>query len=133
MGVDTKRWLSSLQEHRGTLSLFIEPQIDPSGTPRLNIEFGVGLGVKYSYPVTDTMSAYILGSVGPHYITLNTEDQAQGFLFADTVGVGFNVFLSRGTAIDIQYRYRHLSNAGIRSPNHGVGSNIGLIGFSLFY
>ena len=27
LGVDTKRWLSSLQEHRGTLSLFIEPQI----------------------------------------------------------------------------------------------------------
>ena len=133
LGMDTKRWLPSLQGHRGMLSLFFEPQVNPSGTPKQNVEFGIGVGVKYSYPVNDTFSVYALGSVGPHYTTLNTNDQFQGFLFADTIGVGLNVFISPGRAITFEYRYRHLSNASINVPNHGINNNIGLIGFTLFY
>ncbi len=72
-------------------------------------------------------------SVGPHYMTLNTADQSQGFLFADTIGLGLNVSISRGSAIDINYRFRHLSNAGIREPNYGIEHHIGLISCSLFY
>lgn len=133
MGKDMKHWFSSLQGHRGTLSLFIEPQVNPSGTPRPNIEFGVGVGLKYAYPASDAFSPYLLGSVGPHYITLSTEDQAQGFLFADTIGAGMDFKISRGSAINIEYRFRHLSNAGTRLPNHGIDAQIVLIGFSLFY
>ncbi len=133
MGTDLKRWFSALEGHRGKLSLFIEPQFNPSGTPRPNYELGVGVGLKYAYPVNDTFSVYILGSVGPHYITLNTEDQAQGFLFADTIGGGVSVTISPGSALNLEYRFRHLSNAGIELPNHGVENSIGLIGFTLFY
>jgi hypothetical protein len=133
MGKDLKSWFPSLQGHRGMLSLFFEPQINPSGTPRPNIEFGIGVGLKYAYPVSDAFSAYLLGSVGPHYITLNTEDQAQGFLFADSIGAGLDYKISPGSAINIEYRFRHLSNAGLRVPNHGINSQIVLIGFSLFY
>ena len=67
------------------------------------------------------------------YMTLNTADQSQGFLFADTIGLGLNVSISRGSAIDINYRFRHLSNAGIREPNYGIEHHIGLISCSLFY
>lgn len=66
-------------------------------------------------------------------MTLNTADQSQGFLFADTIGLGLNVSISRGSAIDINYRFRHLSNAGIREPNYGIEHHIGLISCSLFY
>ncbi len=133
LGVDMKRWLPSLQGHRGILSLFLEPQFNPSFTPRQNVEFGIGVGAKYAYPFGDTFAVYAQGSVGPHYITLNSTDQAQGFLFADTIGAGLNIYISRGSAIDIGYRLRHMSNAGTRLPNHGIDSHIGLIGFSLFY
>ena len=133
MGMDMKRWIPSLEKHRGKLSLFFEPQFNPSGTPRPNYEFGVGVGLKYAYPVSDVFSVYILGSVGPHYITLNTEDQAQGFIFADTIGGGMSVTISPGSALNFEYRFRHLSNAGLELPNHGIETNIGLIGFTLFY
>lgn len=133
LGVDAKRWLPLIREHRGTLTVFIEPQFNPSGTPKQNAEIGLGIGLKYSYPVNETISMYALGSVGPHYMTLDTADQAQGFLFADTIGAGMSVFISRGSAINVEYRFRHLSNAGIKSPNLGVNSNIVLIGFTLFY
>jgi hypothetical protein len=133
LGVDLKRWIPPLQGHRGTLSLYLEPQVNPSGTPKQNVELGIGVGVKYLYRFGDALGLYGQASVGPHYITLNTVDQAQGFLFANTVGGGVNVFLSPGSALDIGYRLRHLSNAGSRLPNHGINSDILLIGFSLFY
>jgi hypothetical protein len=133
MGMDMKRWFPSLEKHRGKLSLFFEPQVNPSGQPKQNVEFGVGVGLKYSYPIHELVSVYVLGSVGPHYITLNTEDQAQGFLFADSIGGGVSVVISPGSAINIEYRFRHLSNAGLELPNHGIETSIGLIGFTLFY
>ncbi len=133
MGKDMQRWFPSLQGHRGTLSFFLEPNFNPSGTPKQNVDFGLGIGLKYAYPVNDTYSVYVLGSVGPHYITLITQDQAQGFLFADTIGVGMSYAISPGSAINVEYRLRHLSNGGIREPNYGIEYHTGLIGFTLFY
>ncbi len=133
MGKDLQRWFPSLQGHKGTLSLFLEPNINPSGTPRLNVDLGLGVGLKYSYPVNDKYSVYILGSVGPHYMSLETQDQAQGFLFADTAGVGLAFQYSPGYAVNFEYRLRHLSNAETRLPNYGIEYHIGLIGFTLFY
>jgi hypothetical protein len=134
LGTDMKRWFPSLQDHRGTLSLFFEPQFGFTSISKENgVEFGVGVGLKYAYPVGDSYSVYILGSVGPHVISLKTEDQANGFIFNDTIGLGMNYMISPGTAIDIQCRLRHLSNAGIKQPNYGIENLIGLIGFSIFY
>ena len=133
MGVDMKRWFNSLENHRGKLSLFFEPQFNIAGTPKQNLEFGVGVGFKYAYPVGDANSVYILGSVGPHYITLISADQANGFIFADTIGIGMDFKISPGSAINIEYRFRHISNAGIKEPNYGIETHIGLIGYSLFF
>jgi lipid A 3-O-deacylase len=134
MGIDMKRWFPSLQGHRGTLSLFFEPQFGVAATQKQNgVEFGVGVGLKYAYPIVDSYSVYILGSVGPHVMTLETQDQANGFIFNDTIGVGMEFKISPGSAIDIQCRLRHLSNAGTREPNYGIENLIGLIGYSLFF
>jgi hypothetical protein len=134
MGMDMKRWFPSLQGHRGTLSLFFEPQFGFTAISQENgVEFGIGVGLKYAYPIGDLYSVYILGSVGPHVISLKTQDQANGFIFNDTVGLGMNYMISPGTAIDVQLRLRHLSNAGIKEPNYGIENLIGLIGFSIFY
>ena len=134
MGMDMKRWFPSLQSHRGTLSLFFEPQFASTAPESQNgVEFGIGVGLKYAYPIGDLYSVYVLGSVGPHVMSLKTEDQANGFIFNDTVGLGMNYMISPGTAIDIQCRLRHLSNAGIKEPNYGIENLIGLIGYSLFF
>jgi len=134
MGMDMKRWFPSLQGHRGTLSLFFEPQFGFAEMNKQNgIEFGVGVGIKYAYPIGDLSSVYILGSVGPHVMTLESQDQINGFIFNDTIGLGMNHMISPGTAVDVQLRLRHLSNAGIKEPNYGIENFIGLIGISLFY
>jgi len=134
MGMDMKRWFPSLQGHRGTLSLFFEPQFGFTAMSQENgVEFGVGVGLKYAYPIGDSYSAYILGSVGPHVMSLKTEDQANGFIFNDTIGLGMDFKISPGNAINIECRLRHLSNAGLQNPNYGIENLIGLVGYTLSF
>jgi hypothetical protein len=132
LGADLKQYLSCLNGHKGKLSIFIEPQLNPV----LNLseyEFGVGIGLKYMYPLNDKLSLYIMLSVGPHYISVETEDQARGFVFADTVGAGLYYFFDRNAGFNIGYRFRHLSNGGLEYPNFGINSNFGTIGYFYFF
>lgn len=133
LGFDLERLLTSLQEQRGTLSAFLEPKINPVFNPETDIEIGVSLGFKYRYPLSRKMSAYVLGSVGPHLITVQTVDQANGLVFFDTIGAGFSYFLTEKSAVNLEYRFRHLSNADIKEPNSGIDSHIFAVGYSIFF
>lgn len=133
LAADLKNYVSPLKNHRGTLAVICEPQVNPVVNPQTDIEFGVGIGLQYMYPVTDRISPYIMGSVGPHYISVQTEKQASGFIFADTVGAGVYYFLDKKSALNLGYRFRHVSNADLKSPNGGIDTQIGTIGYSIFY
>jgi lipid A 3-O-deacylase len=132
-GVDLKRYFSGLKNHSGTLSVFLEPQVNPVVNPRTDIELGIGVGLQYMHPVVGNLSAYALGSVGPHYISVVTTKQASGFIFADTVGAGFYYYLTKDSAINVGYRFRHMSNANLADPNGGIDTNSGVLGYSVFF
>jgi hypothetical protein len=132
-GVDMKRYFSKLKDHRGTLSFFFEPQFNPAFSPQTDFECGIGIGIKYMYPLADNLSIYALGSVGPHYISLVTSQQASGFLFSDVIGAGLYYYLTKDSAINAGYRLRHLSNADFTIPNCGINTNFGVIGYSVFF
>jgi lipid A 3-O-deacylase len=133
LGIDLKKFFPELEEHKGRVSFYIEPQINPVVNPETDIECGVGLGFKYMYPVTDKLSPYIMGGVGPYYISVVTKDQANGFIFADTIGAGFYYFLTNNSAINLGYRFRHMSNADMALPNGGIDTHSGTIGYSVFF
>jgi len=132
-GVDLKRYFRELKNHRGTLSFFLEPQINPVVNPRTDFELGIGIGLQYMYPIMDKLSVYALGSVGPHYISVVTTKQANGFIFANSIGAGFYYYLTKDSAINVGYRFRHLSNANLADPNGGIDTNLGVIGYSVFF
>ena len=133
LGFNLKKFFPSLENHSGTVSYYIEPQINPVFDRETDIEFGVGVGLKYMHPLTDTVGTYLFGSVGPHYISVNTSDQADGFTFSDTVGAGLSFFLTEKSAINVEYRLRHMSNASIVEPNGGIDTHFGTIGYSVFF
>jgi lipid A 3-O-deacylase len=132
-GVDMKRYFQGLKDHRGTLSVFLEPQFNPVFSPQTDFELGIGVGIQYMYPVMDKLSIYVLGSVGPHYISVVTRQQANGFIFADTVGAGLYYYLTKDSAVNVGYRLRHISNANLAEPNMGINTNFGVIGYSVFF
>jgi hypothetical protein len=133
IGIDAKVFFSNLVGRKGTLSFIIEPQLNRVTEPEKDIEFGIGVGVQYSYPLTEMFSPYIVGVVGPHYLNLATETQARGFIFSCTIGAGSYFFLTKDIALNIGYRLRHMSNAYTRSPNYGIDSNFAIAGLSVFF
>ena len=132
-GVDLKRYFSGLKNHSGTLSVFLEPQINPVVNPQTDFELGIGIGLQYTHPIIGNLSVYALGSAGPHYISVVTTKQASGFIFADTIGAGFYYYLTKDSAINVGYRFRHMSNANLADPNGGIDTNSGVIGYSVFF
>lgn len=118
---------------KGKFSLYLEPQINPVVNPETDIEFGIGLGFKFTYLVADSLSTYILAGGGPHYISVNTRKQANGFIFSNTIGAGFYYFLTKKSAVNVGYRFRHMSNIGLAKPNHGIDNHFGTIGYSIFF
>ena len=133
LGCDLKRFIPELNNYSGTFSVYLEPQINPVFERETDLEFGIGVGLKYLHPVTEKISAYIFGSVGPHYITVETRDQANGFIFSNTIGAGFSFFLTEKSSLNLGYRLRHMSNAGTRKPNGGINTHFGTIGYSVYF
>lgn len=132
LGTNINRYIPALRDHRGTLSLFLEPQFNPVLKPSA-VEFGLGIGLQYAYPLTERFSPYFLLATGLHYISVDTTTQADGFNFSDLAGIGFYLALSKGVALNCGYRYRHVSNADLKKPNSGINSHIGVLGVSFFF
>ena len=133
LGLDLKKYFPRLSTYRGSLTVFLEPQFNLARNPDDNFEFGAGIGIQYRYPLSERLSGYILGSTGPHYISLVTQDQASGFIFSDTLGCGLYYFLKENSALTIGYRYRHMSNARTRLPNGGIDMDFLTLGYAIFY
>jgi opacity protein-like surface antigen len=133
LGVNLDRYFPSLNSYKGKLSFFIEPQFNPVINSESDYELGLGLGLQYRYPVNDKLSAYIRAGISPHYISIVTIHQANGFIFSDLVGAGVYYHLTDSSAINLGFWFRHLSNATMEKPNDGVNTFIGVIGYSFFF
>jgi len=133
LGVDLKKYLPRMKNLRGSLSGYLEPQFNPVINPETDFEFGIGLGVQYTSRLTDKLSTYISVSAGPHYISVVTRDQANGFIFSTAIGGGLYLFLTKNSAINLGYRLRHISNANLAKPNWGIDTHFGVIGYSVFF
>ncbi|MCK4535354.1 MAG: acyloxyacyl hydrolase [Syntrophobacterales bacterium] len=120
-------------DRKNIISFYIEPQINPATRPETDVEFGVGAGLKYMHHITNSLSAYLMASVGPHWITINTESQTNGFAFSSMIGLGISVFVTDKSAVNLGCRVRHLSNADLGKPNGGIDTYFGTIGYSVLF
>lgn len=92
--------------------------------------FNVRLGFNFSLSPKDIISTKI-GS-GPHYITVVTEKQSNGFIFSDYYLITYKRSLNKAVKpilVELEFGYRHLSNAGIKSPNRSISNFIFGLGF----
>jgi lipid A 3-O-deacylase len=77
------------------------------------------------------VSPFLEVGVGIHYLseTSVSEDRRFGcnFSFGDHAGVG--ITFGPRNAFELMYRYQHLSNAGLCSPNQGINFNEVRLGY----
>ncbi|MFI5221634.1 MAG: acyloxyacyl hydrolase [Bacteroidia bacterium] len=119
----------------GIVSIFFEPQINPvliknAVQENWNMEFGLNVGIQHQYRLTKRISVYELISTGPHFIGAHTITQTRGFIFSDNMGAGIYFFATEKTGLNLGFRIRHISNADILMPNHGVNTYNFYLGWS---
>lgn len=118
---------------KGETEFLAETFINTVISPDSNVEVGFDLLVKYAYPVTDRINPYFLAGGGVMFMTQHTIEQSTQYNFIPQLGCGVSYDLKENMAIDLEYRYRHLSNADIKLPNDGINVNMFLIGVTYRY
>jgi lipid A 3-O-deacylase len=116
----------------GRLEFLVEPLANVVIKPNTNTEVGCSFLLKYGIPLGHLL-AFVEGGVGMLYMSQHTVEQGTQYNCLLQSGIGFQYFLNEKWALTSAYRFRHLSNAGISSRNHGINAHMALIGFSYFY
>lgn len=120
-------------EPKGMLELIYEPFISAITEPDSNMEMGLPVFFRYSYPLTSKIYPFVEVGTGPYYMTLHTYEQSTQFNFVSQGGAGISYFFKENVAINVEYRKRHVSNASIKSPNGGLEADIYLLGMSYYF
>ena len=98
-----------------------------------SVELGLGLPtLTYYMDLGIPVYPYIEGGLGVLYTDLRGYHLGGHFSFLETAGVGVSYFLGDNVALNVGWRYRHISNAGLYDHNVGLNSGIFLAGFSYF-
>ena len=81
----------------------------------------------------DKVAPYVLAGGGPLYVDLGLPTMGSDLCFSYQGGTGVQYFIDKKTALNMEYRYHHISNAGTASPNEPINSSKFLFGVSVFY
>lgn len=113
------------------LQFQLEPYISAVVEPNSNVELGNSFMFKVGLvPETWKLQPFVKAGAGFCYTSQHTREQSTQFNFIETGVVGFHYFFNKDSSIILEGRIRHLSNAGIDQPNHGINSYFGIIGIS---
>jgi lipid A 3-O-deacylase len=95
--------------------------------------FGLTGVIRYNVATGTRWVPFIDGGVGISVTSIRDGDLSTAFEFNDQLGAGAHYFLREDMAVTLQYRWLHLSNAGIRRPNNGTNTQMFFIGIDRFY
>jgi opacity protein-like surface antigen len=86
----------------------------------------------WRFTALDTVVPYVLAGGGPLYVDLGLPTMGAKLNFSYQGGTGLQYFIDKNTAINAEYRYHHISNAGTARPNEPINSSKILFGLSLY-
>ncbi|MFQ5827948.1 MAG: acyloxyacyl hydrolase [Candidatus Methylomirabilia bacterium] len=84
------------------------------------------LGVSPLFPYVE-----VLGGGGGS--SLNVREVDSDFTFVMEAGAGLSYFVAEGVALTLGYRFQHISNGNVDTPNRGFNSDTGVLGLSFFF
>jgi hypothetical protein len=100
------------------------------GNKRSIREYIFNIGFIVRKPISDSFSVYLLGSVGPMIMDKETERLPSGLAFSDVIALGASLKCKK-IQFDLRPSFRHVSNAGLQSPNSGFNTMNIEFGFTL--
>jgi len=118
----------------GILQFQVEPFIAGVFEPKANLETGNSFFLKVGvFPETWKFQPYIKAGIGAAFMTEHAAEQATQWNFIESYVVGAHYFLTDAVAVTAEGRFRHMSNAGRKLPNHGINTDLYLAGVSYFF
>jgi hypothetical protein len=122
-----------LSRYHLNLKWVVEPWVAGVTNHQDAIEIGVSpLLFKLDYDAGQTVVPFFFGGEGALYTGLQGVEISGPFEFSSFAGAGLHFFLTDKIAISMSYRFRHISNAGIKHPNHGLNTQFVLFGLEEF-
>ncbi|MDD2540006.1 MAG: acyloxyacyl hydrolase [Desulfuromonadaceae bacterium] len=81
----------------------------------------------------DRFVPYVFAGGGPLYVDLGLPTMGTKLCFSYQGGTGLQYFIDKKTALNFEYRYHHISNAGTAEPNEPINSSKILVGVSFYH
>lgn len=129
-GFDISGKVGSGRWYQGNLDVILEAEYFNERAPKSGYSAGGALLLRYNARHWRRLSPYLEIGFGMGHLDFDLRDQADGFVFYPQAGAGVNLALNRHLALNLGWRYHHMSNAGTRQPNNGINANLFLAGFS---
>lgn len=95
-------------------------------------QYILNVGLIVRKPISKSLSLFILVSSGPMISDQETERLAKGFAFSNVIALGVSYKIQE-FEFDIKPNIRHVSNAGLSSPNSGFNTKNIEFGFSYYF
>jgi hypothetical protein len=118
---------------KGALEIGVEPFYQRFVDPEDAFFAGLGAVARYHLLSLGRFVPYVELGAAPGYTDLRVREQRTDVVFLLFGGAGVSYFITERTALYAGYRLQHISNAGTDSPNQGINSHTGVIGFSAFF
>jgi lipid A 3-O-deacylase len=121
--------------YRGQVSLGAEILYVQFQEPFLTHGVGFTPKIKYTFAALDRIRPYAEFAGGPFWTDLagKIPEQSSQFNFVLTAGLGVSYFLTDQVALNLGYRFQHISNAHTSSPNVGLNSSLPFAGFFFYF
>jgi lipid A 3-O-deacylase len=134
-------WMMTLTDpigdswYRGQVSLGAEMVYLEFREPLLTHGVGFTPRIKYTFVALGRVRPYAEFAGGPFWTDLGgrIREEANQFNFVLTGGLGVSWFITPQAAINVGYRFHHISNAGTAFPNLGLNASLPFGGFSFYF
>jgi hypothetical protein len=134
-------WMMTLTDpiggswYRGQISLGAEMVYIQFQEPLVTHGVGFAPKIKYTFVALDRMRPYAEFAGGPFWTDLagKIPEESSQFNFVLMAGFGVSYFLTDQAALNIGYRFNHISNAGTRYPNLGLNASLPYGGLSFYF
>ena len=134
-------WMMTLSDpigdrwYRGQVSLGAEMVYIQFQEPFVTHGLGFTPKIKYTFVALDRIRPYAEFAGGPFWTDLagKIPEESSRFNFVLTAGFGISYFLTDQAALNVGYRFHHISNGGTRYPNLGLNASLPFGGFSFYF
>ena len=97
--------------------------------------YGIGITplLFYNFRTRGRITPYAEAGVGVVATNLDPDQFGSDYGFTPQAGFGIQYTLRENRMIRFGYRYHHISNAGLKRNNHGIDTNMILVGYTILY